>query len=213
MADNNNSIFGLVRIEISQMYYDQFVYLAQYSPELQDFLTCARVVEGDTPKKESELTDEVLKRLFGANYKHVCIYDNETRRLLTRKYNDFDVYWDYDSTRNSKDLKKLFDKAFPKFELVAQATMQVSKEDYPGYATWSNREVKFNKKGEYVVGSLIIRNKEISKLELFNSGAWFGVAGRWYLWDAARDGARGLPDYAVEYPDFRAALLSGRGQR
>ncbi len=219
MTKNNEKVSGAVHCEMSQADYNLLASYAKRSPDLQQILARARVVKDDNAPVAStktvvkeQLTTDAVKRLFGVNYDNVCIYNNETQTLLTRKYNGADVYWDDDDTKNSRRLKELFEATFPKFELVAQATMQVSKADYPGWAEWSKGTLEFYKYGEYTVGNLIIRNKETGKLELLKAGAWFCVGWRWTQYRAARFGACLVP-FAAGYPDSLAALFAGRSQR
>ncbi len=164
--------------------------------------------------KKEHLTDDVQKRLFGANYNHVCIYDNEMQTLLARYFNGAYISWDDDDTANSKKLKGLFEKVFPKFELVAQATMQVSYAHYPDNpGPWSNGPGMFYMDGEYVVGNLVIRNKETGRLELLKAHTWFAVDGPMRPCDVAREVACLLPSNGARNLKFRAALFAGRRQR
>lgn len=176
----------------------------------------ARVVHGaaqtaTAPVDKQQLTPAALKDLFGENYKYVCVYDNEKRELLTKKYHGVEVYWDNDDTENSEKLKEAFDKGYPNFEQVGQATKQVSDIDYPGWGKWTyaGKQVKFDKNGTYTVGTLIIRNKQTGTLKLLKGTAWFGVSDRVHPLYAARNGAYWFPYCAAGDSDFRAKLFAG----
>ncbi len=160
-----------------------------------------------------KLTKKALKRLFGADYKYVCIYNNETQKLAADYYNGQYIYWGNDDTVCSKQLKEQFGATFPKFELVAQVIIQVANKDFPGWGKWTKEPVNFDKNGNNAVANLIIRSKETRKLELLKGGAWFGVCGHANPRFAARFGASWLAIYGGRNPYFRNALFAGRGQR
>ncbi len=158
--------------------------------------------------KKEKLTTNALKRLFGANYKYVCVYDIEKERLLTKKYHGVELYWDEGDIKDTDAcaiLKDVFDEGSIAHELVGQVTMQVEKWDYPGFWKWGNAE--FNKKGMYRVANLIIRDKRTGVLELCNNTCWFG-AGQFHN-NPAKYMACGLARYANIFEDFRASLCSG----
>lgn len=161
--------------------------------------------------KKQQLTTASLKKLFGKEYKYVCVYDNEKRKLLTKKYNGIEVYWDNNDTKNSEKLKEIFDKGCPEFEQVGQATKQVSDIDFPGYGKWTyaGKQVKFDKEGECTVGTLIIRDKQTGALRLLKGTAWFGVHDRGYPRFEARNGMLEFTSKAVCHSDFQANLLAG----
>ncbi len=221
-AKNKDKVVRGVHYEMSQTDFDL---MSDHLKQLQQILSRVHVVKSKkaplqamattalvTAEKE-QLNISSLKRLFGANYKKVCVYNNENRTLLTKKYNGVEVDWDNNDTKNSEKLKELIDKEFPDFELVAQVTMLVSESDWPGWCEWThaNKHVKFDKNGKCIVGNMIIRNKKIGKLELWNSEAWIGMPYRDVDMElAAGRGASWFAHDAMFRLDFWQELFAGR---
>jgi len=190
MVKQNGPEYKVINDVHYEMSKQDYEVLSSCMQKINEILTRATVVENDNsavpprfvathtvakPVKKEKLTIVALKYLLGANYSHTCIYNNETRTLLTKKYNGADVYSDNRFIRASNNLKEMFDTTFPRFEQVAQVTIQVSKADYPGRSKWTKGDVKFDKKGRYIVANLIIRDKLTGYLYLMNPG-WFGAS-------------------------------------
>lgn len=150
------------------------------------------------------LTDTSLKRLFGANYTNVCVYDYEYQTLRTKAYNNGKVDWDTYARQWSQILKGKFEKEYQNFDLVAQVTMPVSMADYPGILGWAPKslQIKFDKDGVCICGNLIIRNKHTGTLSLFRADNWFGVNVFNYSDVAAFKGASKLPFLVANHLNY-----------
>jgi len=227
MAENKEKDSMDVHYEMTRADYDLALNLMK---QLQQVPESARVVGDDNvpvtsiksvnksvknPRGKEQLTTDVLKRMFGADWQNVCIYNNETKTLLTTVYNGAPVFWSPQSVSYSEKFKEQFQEAYPKFELVAQVTIQVSMNDYPGNGDWTSRSVRFDKDGYCANATLIIRNIETGRLQLINDNSWLGVAQYAVAFGGspARSGASMLAELGVYVASFRNALFSGCKQR
>lgn len=207
--NNKGASMNMKQITINGVTYN--VSENQYKTIPSQISSAQRVEVASAPVaiEKEILTAVSLKRLFGVNYMNICVYNHDARKLLSKKYNGVEVYWDKNDIKNSERLKELIDNKFPEFELVAQVTMQVSDLDWPGCGEWKDtkKTVKFNKRGGCIVGNLVIRNKKTGALELYNSRAWFGVDKPAISNNVAHYMAFKLASNAFWDSGFRAALL------
>lgn len=148
----------------------------------------------ETIVEKEKLTTNIIESLFGP-YQNLRVYNNEEDRLIAMHYNDITPLWTTGFTKTSRRLKERFEEKFPQFELVAQVTMQVPEEFFPGIQRWSSARsvAKFSAAGTCIVGNLVIRDRRTGKLERFNDTCWFGVDRSDTSSAAARSGAYSLP--------------------
>ncbi len=164
------------------------------------------------PVVKEQLTDATMKRLFGEDWKNVCVYNIESKTLVTPYYNGVKVDWNNGNAADALAMKKLFEVHYPEFEVVAQVNKQVSWADYPGWAQWTKGETRCAKNGVCVDGTLVLRNKKTGELLRLNGASWFGVCGQLPCL-AASDGAAWLAiwggtRFGEPYSDFREAFFT-----
>ena len=159
------------------------------------------------PVAKQTLTLAALEYLFGKNYKRIYAYDNESSKL----FGPNNVCWYPETTKAARELKNSFDKEFMGFELVASVIMLVSKQDYPGKNTWTYANANiYDKKGRYIVGNLIVRDKMTGALKVWNHDAWVGVY-NYSTWGSEKyTGIAIFSKQFVEDPEFRTALFAGQ---
>lgn len=161
-------------------------------------------------------TTYALQHVLGVHYGDVIIYNHEDKTLLTKKYNDADVFWNADSGKMAAASKEMFDENFKRarLSLVCTVAKQVATPDYPGWIRWTRpgTDVPMNPMGKYTVCNFIVRDEMTGDIRMLYADSWLGT---WYSdspENVSRYGAARIM-LGAERPAFWRAVHNGYKHR